>query len=497
VHELQGGEQKTHVLHVDLGSGELRMLDWCRRPTSIRAEPSWYAEASAVPYLSPAASADPRYLDQIRTAIEGPHSFVEKRELVDEYGWRHFGDLYADHEAAQHTGAERLISHYNNQYDAVSGFATQFMRTGDDRWRELADDLARHVVDIDTYHTDRDKPAYNHAMFWHTCHYVDAGTSSHRSYPKDPKVGGGGPSNEHNYSTGLALHYFMTGDPLSREAVIGLANWVVAMDDGALTPFRFLARGNTGLASQTASTTYHGPGRGAGYSIRALLDGHRVTGDGRFLAKAEQLMRRTIGPSDDLERGELLDREQRWSYTVFLQSLGRYLDYKAEIGQLDSMYSYGRDCLLRYARWMRHAEYPYLDRPEELEFPTETWVAQDARKSEVFDLAARHASGEEREAFLEKAAFFWRYTLETLASMPTRTFTRPMVLMLGHGLLRDHMARTPGERAAVATAAVEHVDRRVPFEPQKIRAMRRFRTLVPAGACVAAIAGIWWLVRFF
>ena len=98
----------------------------------------------------------------------------------------------------------RLVSHYNNQYDAVAGFASQFLRTGDVRWWELMDDLARHVVDIDIYHTDRDKSAYNDGLFWHTSHYVDAGLSTHRSYPQSPRVGGGGPSNEHNYATGLA-----------------------------------------------------------------------------------------------------------------------------------------------------------------------------------------------------------------------------------------------------------------------------------------------------
>ena len=54
----------------------------------------------------------------------------------------------------------------------------------DPRWRVLMDDLARHVADIDIYHTVEDKAAYNGGLFWHTCHYVDAGTSTHRSYPR-------------------------------------------------------------------------------------------------------------------------------------------------------------------------------------------------------------------------------------------------------------------------------------------------------------------------
>ena len=51
-------------------------------------------------------------------------------------------------------------------------------------------ELALHVRDIDVYHTDGDKSAYNHGLFWHTWHYVDVGTSNHRAHPsrteKDP-----------------------------------------------------------------------------------------------------------------------------------------------------------------------------------------------------------------------------------------------------------------------------------------------------------------------
>ena len=124
-------------------------------------------------------------------------------------------------------------------------------------------------------------------------------------------------------------------------------------------------------------------------------------------------------------------------------------------------------------------------------------MAQDARKSEVFDLAARHAPDEERRAFLEKAAFFWRYTVETLAAMPTRTLTRPMVLLLGHGLLRDRMQTHPDDRAAGVGAPPERVDRTEAFEPQKVRAKRRFTWMAPTAASMGLAAGVWWLVRMF
>ena len=78
---------------------------------------------------------------------------------------------------------------------------------------------------------------------------------------------------------------------------------------------------------------------------------------------------------------------------MFLQSLGRYLDYKFELGELDRMYAYGRAALLHYARWMAAHEVPTLSRPEILEYPNETWAAQDVRKCEAFQYAAKHSTG--------------------------------------------------------------------------------------------------------
>jgi hypothetical protein len=282
VHEIQGGEQKTHTFYVAFGPDAVteEPLAWCRAPAYARATPEWYCSAGVIPYLVPATQ-DPNagYLQLVNSAIEGDDTFEHKREVIDEYGWRHFGDIYGDHEAVFHKGPAPLVSHYNNQYDPIAGFAYQFLRSGDLRWWKLMDDLAAHVVDIDIYHTDLDKSAYNHGLFWHTYHYVDADTGTHRSYPRAAKVCGGGPGNEQNYTTGLMLHHFLTGSPASRQAAIGLARWVIDRDDGTRTIFRWLSRGYTGLASSSRTPEYHGPGRGAANSLAALIDGHRLTAD--------------------------------------------------------------------------------------------------------------------------------------------------------------------------------------------------------------------------
>ena len=489
-HEIQGGEQKTHVVTLAFGRDPMARdaACWGRAASITAAAPQWYAAAEAIPYLAPASEdIDPRYRVLVDAAIAGDEAFERKRETIDEYGWRNFGDTYADHENPFSGEAAPIVSHYNNQYDAVNGFAAQFMRTGDARWWRLMTELAVHVTDIDIYHTDRDKSAFSNGLFWHTFHYVGAGKSSHRSYPRRDGVCGGGPANEHNYAAGLRMHWLLTGDRLSREAAIGLATWVINMDDGRKTILRWLAPSYTGLASATQSPDYHGPGRGAGHSIMALLEGHRLTGERRYLAKADQLIRRCVHPAEDIDALELLDAERRWSYTVFLQAVGKFLDYKTELGEVDASYAYARAALLHYARWMAQHEVPYLDHREKLEYPTETWAAQDVRKSDVFAFAAQHAELPERDRFTERARFFFDYSMTTLLGEKTRAFARPVVLLLSNGWMelgRRAIRQRPRPSEQLGRFGLPER-----FVPQKTIAKRRLLALgAPAAAIVLVIA---------
>jgi hypothetical protein len=269
------------------------------------------------------------------------------------------------------------------------------------------------------------------------------------------------------------------------------------MDDGRKTVFRWLAGGDTGSASKSRDEGYHGPGRGSGNSLAALIDGHRLTQDPAFLAKAEQLIRRVIHPADDVPARNLLDVENRWFYTMFLHSLGRYLDHKAERGELDAAYAYARAGLLHYARWMAAHERPYLERPEILEYPDVTWAAQDMRKCAVFESAARHATGAEKATFLERADFFFRDSVARVAAFETRTLARPVVLLLSLGHTHAHVQKHPDDAAPPPAVAVTDFGDPEHFVPQKAKAMKRAKMLVAAGglAFVALVAGlIAWLI---
>jgi hypothetical protein len=449
--ELQPGEQKTHHLwfQIEPTPATERPLAWVHDPVLFAPDAEWCLSSRAVTCLGAAGPDGDRVKPLLEEALSGGRSFFAKREVADEYGWRHFGDVYADHEETYYAGPRPLASHYNNQYDLLYGLLARFLLTGDARLYELGRDLARHVVDIDIYRTRDDKPGYCGGLFWHTDHYDAAYRSGHRTYSSDsPRARGsgaygGGPSNEHNYASGLLLYHHLSGDRDAREAVLSLAEWVVAMDDGALTLLAPIDSSPTGLASRTYSADYHGPGRGAGNSISVLLDAYEAGGERRYLAKAEELIRRCIHPRDDLERRKLRNLESRWSYLVFLQSLGKYLEVKLALGELDRDHAYARQSLLHYARYVRDHEVPYRTALDRVEFPTETWTAHDLRKSVVLGFAARHAAAAERQTFRDAAERFHREALEGLASFETRTCSRPLAIVLQNEPARAWLMRAP------------------------------------------------------
>lgn len=526
VQELQGGEQVTYKFSVVRKTDTITQdpLVWARSPIVATAMPKWYAVTGAVPYLTP-NFADPHsvYLGLVDLAIEGSDTIFDKREKIDEYGWRHFGDIYGDHEAVYDPGSEPMVSHYNNQYDCVGGFLTQYLRSGDVRWLRLGTECADHTCDIDIYHTTKDKWAYNGGLFWHTYHYAPADTGTHRSYPRSlrdarhfesgqdlEKLGstgaslkknysvGGGPSAAHNYNSGLMLAWFLTGKPIYRETAIGLADFVLNMDDGTRTVFRWLSRRDTGLAIQS-SDGYLGPGRASANSLLAVLVGLRLTGENKYLAKANQIVRRVVHPAQDLESLDLLNAELRWFYTMFLQALGHYLDDKAERGELDDDYCYARLSLLHFARYMANHETPILDHPEKLQYPTETWAAQDMRKMEVFQFAAKHSEGAERQLFLEKAEWYFRYVESTLDGFPTKSLCRPVVLMMNFGWSRAWWKQHPDAFAPLphAVKMPEDYGSWTMYVPQKAAAIKRAKVIIKGAAVLGFITTIVILINLF
>ena len=143
LHELQGGEQKTHSFWLRFGeqSAESSDLSWVHNPVSIHLETDDCDRSKALPAINlPKSEPLSRYEAYLKESIQ---ALLENREKVDEFGWRNYGEIFADHEQTYYKETEPLISHYNNQFDMVYGFLLSYLRTGDPCFWELGDALAR------------------------------------------------------------------------------------------------------------------------------------------------------------------------------------------------------------------------------------------------------------------------------------------------------------------------------------------------------------------
>ena len=334
LHEIQGGEQKTHTFHLaprsghDLGS---RRSNGCgARHSSMSIRPMPRPRRRPLPHCPTRDAPHRDRLALIRAAIEGADTFEAKREVIDEYGWRHFGDVYGDHEAVRHTGPRRSSRTTTISTIRSKGSRFSSCRARDRRWWHAMRELAWHVADIDIYHTDRDKAAYNRGLFWHTVHYVDADTATHRTYPSTFGHGGG-PANEQNYVSGLTLAWLLTGEAAFREAAIDLAEFPIRIDDGSRHGLSLAgARRHGPRDSVRHIRSITDPGRGSGNSLSALIDGYQLTGErqlsreGRADHPARRSTRATTSPhatcSMPSASGSTRCSSRRWADTSISRS---------------------------------------------------------------------------------------------------------------------------------------------------------------------------------
>ncbi|MBU4132551.1 MAG: hypothetical protein KKF12_17180, partial [Proteobacteria bacterium] len=475
--ELQAGEQKTHSFYwgVQRGPDQYHPVNWAVDPLIPILPGQHYFDVltrpKPVPIEIPARSKESGiYQKLVDALVDGPDSFWEKNKRVDEYGWRNFGDIFADHESVFNTKQD-FISHYNNQYDLVKGSIFQFMRSGSPQWLKMAKQMANHVADIDIYHTQKDKTQFNQGMFWHTDHHLDASTSSHRTISiahksqKPQKSFGGGPAPDHNYATGFLYLYWMTGDFRYKDAVLELAENIFNCINEPSTVMELVFQTGRNIGRQIGhkawGSKFHppsyagvyrfdGPGRASGNSLNTLMDAWLLSGEKKYLHQAEKMIVMCVSDKDDPQEMDLLNAELRWMYTVFLQALARYLSIKAEMSDFDWFFEFARRVLIHYATWMAENEYPYLEKPDILEFPNETWAAQDIRKSDVFAFAALYAPVHLKDIFIEKSCFFFNQSMTRLEEFGTKTYTRPLAILLAHGYPRLELLNYPHQTPITA-----------------------------------------------
>ncbi|MFC3121990.1 hypothetical protein [Agaribacter flavus] len=454
--ELQPGESKSHDYRFCFADSKIDLAQNSQAVSSaseFSIPPARLDKALSIPWFSSCLTNDVLQ-KTVDLGLHGDSSFFSKREIVDEYGWRNFGDLYADHEADNYQGDDVFVSHYNNQYDPLLGFLKQWLISGNPKWRELADDLYDHTINIDIYRTDNDKPEYNNGLFWHTDHYVQAETASHRTYSQHQAsnvymdhAGGGGPGSHHCYSSGLCLYYFLTGDEYAYETVIKMAQWMryIYEGDGTILgkflqlknanqltiPFtsKLLLGFGTGIVRNPVTNKYP-LDRGTGNYVNTLLDAYELTQDTGYLADAEKVILNTIDKNDDIAKRNFSDIENTWFYTVFLQSVAKYIHiiatFKLERMACQSAFA----ALMHYIDYIYLYEKPALDSAEILEYPNDTWTAQDIRKVQLLCIGSLLTEGEKKEKYILKAQALNQWICNKLEKSHEQSYTRILALTM-------------------------------------------------------------------
>ena len=449
LYELQGGESKVHTILFSVKDDIVKPSTFLSVGLIPIFPAEWYQRCGIYKFFSqPSANDDLRLFDPVKKVVIGSETFFHRREITDEYGWRNFGDIYADHESAYNPPDQPFNSHYNNQYDGIFWSLMHFFRSGNTEYFNLSHKLAQHVADIDVYKTKNDRLEFNGGMFWHTNHYVDASTSSHRCYSKDHKSNGGiapsgGPSPQNCYIAGLILDYYLTGDPFVGDAISSVVNNISNILNGPQKIFANISYTAKRLLKKNLKkygivkgpyNLFDGPGRESANALLALLHGYTFLHDEKLLHQAEKLIRICISPMDNIQKRNLDDVEMRWSYVMFLQALGTYLCIKTQINQIDQMFNFAKDTLFKYALWMVDNESPYLE-CKNLEYPNETWAAQELRKSCVFYYASLF-SDSKKDLFRKNAENYYDVCFEFFNKFGDRRYlVRPLVLLMANGLL--------------------------------------------------------------
>ncbi|KKL15393.1 hypothetical protein LCGC14_2506060, partial [marine sediment metagenome] len=288
-----------------------------------------------------------KYEAVLAAPIRAARNLLTQRERAEGHGWRNFGDTWAYNESDKTRGPYtglHVVNHYNNEYDLGFGMLMQAMRNADAdpalarAWWKLGIEGLWHEADIDIYHTRSDiAPVYNGGMFTHTAHGVEAGRSTHRTAPRDEVYGllqwpwgrGGGPESGHFRNRGILLGWLVTGD----RHLLDAANDIRDLVEFKVRKNRF---------AQISR-----PNRDAGNNMQILLDAYLLSGDRKYLTLCDKIAATASFDAVTKRSRRAVTGRTAWQYCLFLKSLARLIETKAQRGIKDTATT---ESYLKYAR---------------------------------------------------------------------------------------------------------------------------------------------------
>lgn len=367
LHELQGGEIKTHetafFFHTGpqgSSAGENRIttvMAAFHHPLFVRAPAESYIAGG---FFNDAVTYDPRsfpgYERLMQCGVSArPRNLMYDIDEHDEYGWRNWGDTPArneyDESGGPHTG-RLAASHFNHEYDHGYSMLFHGLRTLDaapelaHKWWRIAEPALWHEADIDVYHTRSDTTAggaFNGGKFAHTSHGVEVVNASHRGSPRLgwwgkrtwPWGQGQSPESGHFNNRGMTALYYLTGNRTVLES---------ALEQADLVYFKI---------TNDVFAQINEVNRDAGNNLQVLTDAYLLTWDGKYVAAAEKILDSTAPEKQwymtEEGRRSNPDRDGGgfWQPALCINAVGRWTDVMEE--KTGKPYEKGRKYLEAYA----------------------------------------------------------------------------------------------------------------------------------------------------
>ena len=223
------GGAKTYQLRLAVGGATpatdtLAALNdsFQRHRLDLVATPQWYTASKVFGDLDTGASAAGSIGYNAMLMQDIFERSIERLDGVEAnatmYGWRDHGDRLRAGWNVLPDGVTRVPSFYNDTHVGANNFYTQFLRTGDARWFQLAEISTLHFRDIDVSHGPR-------KGYWNTGgQATPAGeihALSHENIDHQVRNMHWG----HAHVSGLSDSYLLTGDKRSHDVLAEIAGW--------------------------------------------------------------------------------------------------------------------------------------------------------------------------------------------------------------------------------------------------------------------------------
>ncbi len=337
-HNLRVGEAKTHSVLFEFKDGdfnpdaayqtaqafsnplwaitppEWNTLSGVLGPVPVRNTEAW---SSYENYVNQAFEPNPDFDISEHGEGFGNRTLLQVIDDYGFYGWQDYGDVPLDYESFGPKQAGQM----NLKYWFTYGMFMQMLRSGDERWYELALPAAWHLADIDHLHIpDSGIEHWSHgAYFGHSQHDEPGNINPNRNYNSPSVDLFFGPAD-------LLLAYYVTGNQRFAE---------VAMEG-------LQAMENLSQFSNFADPIPH---RSRANLIFAYIEGYRYTGDQRWM----DALRHVVGETAKTDNKPWLNDpgkyrpggDDQWlssfSLSQVMWTMGRYLDFLDEYNLPDDL----------------------------------------------------------------------------------------------------------------------------------------------------------------